>query len=84
MATLDTLNQRLSYIVGENMAMKLKADDVEIDAAALIQGITDIFDGNESALSLEEKERVVDEIQKLSEAESNKEQSCCSDSNCCG
>lgn len=84
MATLETLTQRLSYIVGENMAMKLKTDEVEIDADALIQGITDIFDGNQSALSLEEKERVVDEIQKLSEAEVSKEQSCCSNSSCCG
>lgn len=84
MATLETLTQRLSYIVGENMAMQLKADGLEIDTEALTQGVTDVLADKESALTVEDKEQVVAEIQKLSQAESNEEQSCCSGSSCCG
>ncbi len=84
MAKLETLTQRLSYIVGENMAKQMHADGVDIDADALADAVKDVFAGNPSALTLEDKEKVVEEMQKLSQAADNEEKSCCSgNSNCC-
>ncbi len=64
---LNTLTQRLSYIVGENMANQLKADGLELDTDALVMAVTDVMAGNASRLSQEEKQSTVEEIQKASQ-----------------
>lgn len=64
---LETLNQRLSYIVGENMAHQLKNDGIELDTDALILAVTDVLAGNPSRLSNEDKQSTVAEIQKISQ-----------------
>lgn len=66
-ATLETLNQRLSYIVGENMATQLKNDSIELDTDALMLAVNDVLAGNESQLTEEVKRSTVEEIQKLSQ-----------------
>ncbi len=65
--TLDTLNQRLSYIVGENMANQLKNDGIELDTNALVLAIADVTTGSPSRLTDEEKRSTVEEIQKVSQ-----------------
>jgi len=65
---LDTLTQRLSYIVGENMATQLKNDGLELDTAALVLALNDVYAGNASRLTQAEKQSTVEEIQKLSQA----------------
>ena len=61
--TLDTLNQRLSYIVGENMANQLKNDGIELVTIALVLAIADVTTGSPSRLTDEEKRSTVEEIQ---------------------
>lgn len=64
---LDTLIQRLSYIVGENMAHQLKNDGLDIDPSALALAISDVIAGNPSRLSDAEKRSTIEEVQKYSQ-----------------
>jgi len=62
--TLDTLTQRLSYIVGENMAHQLKNDGLALDADAVALAISDVMAGNPSRLTDAEKRSTVEQVQK--------------------
>jgi FKBP-type peptidyl-prolyl cis-trans isomerase len=64
---LETLIQRLSYIVGENMAHQLKNDGLDIDPEALALAINDVMAGNVSRLSDAEKRSTIEEVQKYSQ-----------------
>jgi FKBP-type peptidyl-prolyl cis-trans isomerase FklB len=64
---LNTLTQRLSYIVGENMAHQLKNDALELDAAAVALAVTDVMAGNPSRLTEAEKRSTVEQVQKESQ-----------------
>jgi FKBP-type peptidyl-prolyl cis-trans isomerase FklB len=64
---LDTLTQRLSYIVGENMATQLKNDGLELDTDALVLALNDVYAGNASRLSEAEKRSTVEQVQKESQ-----------------
>jgi FKBP-type peptidyl-prolyl cis-trans isomerase FklB len=64
---LDTLTQRLSYIVGENMAHQLKNDGLTLDAAAVAQAVNDVMAGNPSRLTDAEKRSTVEQVQKESQ-----------------
>ena len=65
--TLETLTQRLSYIVGENMARQLKGDGLELDTEAFILALNDVVAGNPSRLTDAEKRTTIDEVQKVSQ-----------------
>ncbi len=68
MATqLDSLTQRLSYIVGENMANQLKNDGLALDAEAVALAVSDVMAGNSSRLSDAEKRSTVEQVQKESQ-----------------
>ncbi len=60
---LTTLIQRLSYIVGENMAHQLKNDGLSLDTAALSLAIDDVMGGKPSRLTDEEKRSTVEQVQ---------------------
>lgn len=62
---LNTLTQRLSYIVGENMATQLTNDGMDLDPDALLLAVNDVLAGNASRLSTAEKQSTVEEIQKI-------------------
>lgn len=64
---LDTLIQRLSYIVGENMAHQLKNDGLDIDPTALALAISDVMSDTPSRLSDAEKRSTIEEVQKYSQ-----------------
>jgi len=64
---LESLNQRLSYIVGENMANQLKNDGIELEADALVLAVKDVMAGNPSRLTDDVKRSTVEEIQKISQ-----------------
>lgn len=64
---LKTLNQRLSYIVGENMATQLKNDGIDLDTDALVLAVNDVLAGNTSRLSPADKQSTVEELQALSQ-----------------
>jgi FKBP-type peptidyl-prolyl cis-trans isomerase FklB len=65
---LNTLTQRLSYIVGENMAHQLKNDGIELDTDAVALAINDVMAGNASRLTDAEKRSTVEQVQKESQA----------------
>lgn len=65
--TLDTLTQRLSYIVGENMAHQLKNDGLTLDADAVAQAVKDVMAGNASRMTDAEKRSTVEQVQKKSQ-----------------
>ncbi len=65
--SLDTLTQRLSYIVGENMAHQLKNDGLALDSAAVALAINDVMAGNSSRLTDAEKRSTVEQVQKESQ-----------------
>jgi len=65
--SLDTLTQRLSYIVGENMAHQLKNDALELDPAAVALAVSDVMAGNPSRLTDAEKRSTVEQVQKESQ-----------------
>ena len=64
--SLATLKERLSYIVGENMATQLKNDGLELDTNALVLAVIDVASGHPSRLSADEKRSTVEQIQKES------------------
>lgn len=61
---LNTLTQRLSYIVGENMAHQLKNDGLALDADAIALAVNDVMAGNPSRLTDAEKRSTVEQVQK--------------------
>ena len=65
--TLETLTQRLSYIVGENMAHQLKNDGLELDAQSVALAVSDVMADNQSRLTDEEKRSTVEQVQKESQ-----------------
>src|SRR5450830_138430 len=64
---LNTLTQRLSYIVGENMAHQLKNDGLDLDTEAIALAVNDVMTGNPSRLSDAEKRSTVEQVQKESQ-----------------
>jgi FKBP-type peptidyl-prolyl cis-trans isomerase FklB len=64
---LDTLTQRLSYIIGENMARQLQNDGVELDTDAIALAINDVVARNPSRLSEAEKRSTVEQVQQVSQ-----------------
>jgi len=64
---LNTLTQRLSYIVGENMAHQLKNDGLTLDTDAIALAINDVMSGNPSRLTDAEKRSTVEQVQKESQ-----------------
>ncbi len=52
---LDSLLQKASYSYGVDVATRLKQQGVELDVAALNRGIADAYNGNELALSDEDR-----------------------------
>ncbi len=64
---LETLDQRLSYIVGENMAHQLKNDGIVLDTNAFAMAVADVVAGNQPRLSEADKRSAIEEIQQVSE-----------------
>lgn len=65
--SLDTLTQRLSYIVGENMAHQLKNDGLTLDANVVALAIQDVMANLPSRLSEADKRSTVEAVQQDSQ-----------------
>lgn len=61
--TLESVEQRLSYMVGNNMAKQFQRDGVEIDISALKLGIEDSTSNKESRLSEEQVQETISTLQ---------------------
>jgi len=64
---LETLTQRLSYIVGENMAHQLKNDGLALDADVVALAVKDVMEDIPSRLTDAEKRSTVEQVQKESQ-----------------
>jgi FKBP-type peptidyl-prolyl cis-trans isomerase FklB len=60
---LASVDQRLSYIVGENVARQFTSDGITLDTDALALAVADVVEGKESRLSEEDKRNTIQEIQ---------------------
>lgn len=65
---LKTLTQRLSYIVGENLAHQLHNDGLALDADVVALAVNDVMTGQKSRLSDAEKQSTVEQVQQESQA----------------
>jgi FKBP-type peptidyl-prolyl cis-trans isomerase FkpA len=78
---LDTLEQKVNYIVAQNMALNLQQSGLTIEPGAFAQGLRDIHNGVESRLTDEEKEVVMQTFQEQAMAKHEEELRKLSDSN---
>lgn len=67
-AKLDTLEAKMSYIFGANMATQFKQEGIAIDPAALALAVVDIQAGKESRISQEDMQQVMQEFQAQAQA----------------
>lgn len=61
---LETLDQRLSYVVGSNLASQLKRDDVKFDFDAFRLAVDEVMKDKPHSLSDDDKRKAVKELQK--------------------
>lgn len=64
---LETLTQRLSYIVGENLAHQLKNDGLALDAEVVALAVKDVMSDQPSRLTDDEKRSTVEQVQQESQ-----------------
>jgi FKBP-type peptidyl-prolyl cis-trans isomerase FkpA len=62
-AKISTLEQKVSYVIGYNMAKNLKQNKVELDNDALVLALSDAKADKESRISDEEGQKVMTEMQ---------------------
>jgi len=72
---LESVEQRLSYMVGDNMAQQFIRDGVELDIAALTTGINDALEGKESRLSETQVQETIATLQERAQKRQLEEQS---------
>ncbi|MGB1310525.1 MAG: FKBP-type peptidyl-prolyl cis-trans isomerase [Leucothrix sp.] len=65
-APLETLDQRLSYIMGSNLASQFKRDDVKFDFEAFKLAVDEVMNDKTHSLSDDDKRKSIMEIQKRS------------------
>jgi len=66
--TLETQEQKVSYIIAEDMANRLKTQDVALDPKIVAMALKDVASGRESRLSEEEKQQVISVFQENMQA----------------
>jgi len=69
---LETLDQRLSYIMGSNLASQFKRDDIKFDFDAFKLAVDEVMEGKTHSLSDEDKRKSITEVQKRSAAKQAK------------
>lgn len=52
--SLESDQQKISYVLGSNVGAQFKSEEIDIDQAAFAQGIADVMDGTEPRLSQED------------------------------
>jgi len=72
--TLESVEQRLSYMVGSNMAKQFKRDDVAIDFDSLKLGVDDAMADKESRLSEELVQETIATLQARGQKRQEEEQ----------
>lgn len=65
---LDSLEQKVSYIVGYNMASQAKASNFDVDADALKMAVSDVAEGKDSRLDEEQSQAAMTAFQTQQQA----------------
>lgn len=78
---LASLEQKLSYIVGTNLAGQFKRDDLTFDVDTFSMAVADVMSGKESRLSQEQIQQAVAEVQKQAQEKQQLAQQAASDKN---
>lgn len=65
---LDTQEQKVSYIIAEDMANRLKTQDVALDSKIVAMALEDVASGRDSRLSEDEKQQVIQVFQENMQA----------------
>ncbi|WP_281271413.1 FKBP-type peptidyl-prolyl cis-trans isomerase [Leucothrix arctica] len=65
-APLESLDQRLSYIMGSNVAAQFKRDDIKFDNEAFQLAIEEVMNDKKQSLSDADKQKTIAEIRKVS------------------
>ncbi|MCA0900009.1 MULTISPECIES: FKBP-type peptidyl-prolyl cis-trans isomerase [Microbulbifer] len=65
---LETQEQKVSYIIAEDMANRLKSQEVALDPSIVAMALQDVASGRESRLSQEEKQKVIQVFQENMQA----------------
>ncbi|MFC5272386.1 FKBP-type peptidyl-prolyl cis-trans isomerase [Adhaeribacter terreus] len=60
---MNTLKEKISYIIGRDMAGNFSKQGIEIEADALLAGLKDAMGGKPSALSAEETQQTMMQLQ---------------------
>jgi FKBP-type peptidyl-prolyl cis-trans isomerase FklB len=66
-SALATNEQKISYIVGTNLATQFKRDDLTLDVEAFTLALNDVYANNESRLSQEQIQETVTQVQQQSQ-----------------
>lgn len=66
-SALATNEQKLSYIVGTNLAGQLKSDNLTLDVEAFTLAVNDVYADNESRLSQEQIQETITLVQQQSQ-----------------
>ena len=61
--TLESVEQRLSYMVGNNIAQQFKRDEINVDISTLTLGIEDVAADKESRLTEEQVQQTIATLQ---------------------
>ena len=61
--TLETIDQRLSYVIGTNIAQQLVRDQIEFDEQSFLLALADVNAGAESRLTPPEIQSTIQEMQ---------------------
>lgn len=78
---LASLEQKLSYIVGTNLAGQFKRDELTLDVKAFTLAINDVMAGTESRLSQEQIQEAVATVQKQAQEKQQLAQKAISEKN---
>jgi len=78
---LAGLEQKLSYIVGTNLAGQFKRDELTLDVSAFTMAVKDVMAGTESRLSQEQIQEAVATVQQQAQEKQQLAQQAASDKN---
>lgn len=78
---LESLESKVSYMFGTNMASQFKQEGFELDAAAIALAINDVQSGKESRISQEEMQQVMQDFQTKAQAKQEAEFKAVADGN---
>jgi FKBP-type peptidyl-prolyl cis-trans isomerase FklB len=60
---LESFKEKVSYIIGRDMAQNLSRQGIELETDAFIQGLKEVLAGEESVLNQEETRQVMQQLQ---------------------